>query len=122
MSRPTVIVSTARPGPTSRTAIPSHWLARSSAHIASALRRAAPTAPVRAQSAAPGRGDVVGGRPARLLRLPAPRPLLVHRPGGDLLGLVLATTAVLETFLDVLVPPFALFAPRLLRHVVTSSS
>src|SRR5262249_28686717 len=51
------------------------------------LRLRPPTgAAVRAQSAAPARGDVVRRGAAGLARLPRPRALLVHRPGRDLLG------------------------------------
>jgi hypothetical protein len=44
-------------------------------------------------------------------------PLLVDRPGGNLLGHVLTASLVLEALLDVVVLALALLAPGLLRHL-----
>src|SRR5215510_11323984 len=72
--------------------------------------------PVRTQATPPARGDVLGRRWAGLPRLAAAGPLLVHRPGGDLLGLVLGAASVLEPLLDVFVLPLPLVAPCSPRH------
>src|SRR6266511_2959115 len=71
---------------------------------------------VRAEPSAAPRGDVLDGRPAGLLRLAGPRPLLVHGAGRDLLGQVLRLASLAEPFLDVLVLPLALLVPGSLRH------
>src|SRR5581483_9587477 len=67
-------------------------------------------AAVRAQPAAPGRGHVLLGLPARRPRLTAARPLLVHRARGDLLGPSRALPAVAGALPDVLVLPLPLGA------------
>src|SRR5262249_6154735 len=73
-------------------------------------------AAVRPQAAASAGGDVPGGRPAALPGFAVTRAFLVHRPGRDLLGRVLAAAPFLQSFLDVFVLPFALVARRLPRH------
>src|SRR5438270_6594975 len=65
-------------------------------------------AAVRAQAAAPGGGDVVQRGAARRLGLAVPGPFLVDGAGRDLLGAVLAVSALPRGFLDVLVLPLAL--------------
>src|SRR5215207_9217615 len=80
------------------------------------LRAALRTLGPGAQPAAATRRDVRPRQPRRRLRLARARPLLVHGPRCDLLGLVLGGTPVLDALLDVLVLPFALLAPCLLRH------
>src|SRR5216683_5883415 len=74
-------------------------------------------ASVRPQAAPAPRGDVTDGSRAGLRRLAVTRALLVDRPGGDLLRLLFARSAVEESFLDVLVLAFALVAPCALWHV-----
>src|SRR5262249_29358691 len=79
------------------------------------LRTTARTA-VRSQSAAtPGR-DVLGRRAAGLARLAGARTFFVHGARRDLLGGVVALTAVEQSFLDVVVLPFPLVTPLLSRH------
>src|SRR4029453_6535107 len=80
--------------------------------------RAAAGPAVRAQAAAPARRDVPGRDRARGLGLAGTGSLLVHGSGGDLPRGVPVATSPLEALLDVLVLPFALGAPRLLRHDV----
>src|SRR5688500_3004111 len=75
---------------------------------------------VRAQPAAAARRDVVERRPAGGDRLARPGPLLVHRSGRDLLGLVLAPAALAQAFANVLVLALALVGPAGLRHEMTS--
>ena len=67
------------------------------------------------EAAPPAGGDVVDGALALLLCLAGAGALFVHRPGGDLLGGVLAAALLLETFLDVLVLTLTLGVPCL-RH------
>src|SRR5688500_11922572 len=69
-----------------------------------------------AQAATPPRGDVLPREARRRLRLTRAGALLVHRPGGDLLGLVLGRPTLLEAVLDVLVLALALLAPGLRHH------
>src|SRR4029450_4127432 len=78
--------------------------------------RAAAGPAVRAQAATPAGGDVPGRGRARGLGLAGTGSLLVDGGGGDLLRVVHVATSPLEALLDVLVLPFALGAPRLLRH------
>src|SRR6266566_4714406 len=66
--------------------------------------------------AAATRGDVLDRGAAGLPGLARPRPLLVHRPGGDLFGLVFLRAPLLEALFDVLVLTLALRVPRVLRH------
>src|SRR4051794_3220894 len=77
---------------------------------------------MRAESPAPRRREVLDRGSARGLRLAGAGPLLVHRPGGDLLGLAGRRSAIEETVLDVLELPFAFVGPRSLGHRSTSGS
>src|SRR6478609_6920147 len=80
------------------------------------LRAAFRAIGARAKAPAAARRDVPGGAPGRRLRLAASRALLVDRPRGDLLRLLLRRPALLERLLDVLVLAFPLCRPCLLRH------
>src|SRR6266511_2231747 len=71
---------------------------------------------VRAEPSAAPRGDVLDGRPAGLLGLARPGPLLVHGAGRDLLGDALGFASLAKPFRDVLVLPLALLVPGFLRH------
>src|SRR5256885_721060 len=61
-------------------------------------------------------GDVLDRGTAGLPGLARACPLLVHRSGGDLFGLVFLRAALFEALLDVLVLTLALRVPRVLRH------
>src|SRR5262245_57317621 len=80
------------------------------------LLRASAGSRVRPEAAPASGRDVADRGSAGLLGLARARPLLVHRPGGDLLGRVLVAAPLLQALLDVLVLAFALGAPGLLRH------
>src|SRR4051794_11739259 len=77
---------------------------------------------MRAESPAPRRREVLDRGSARGLRLAGAGPLLVHRPGGNLLGLAGRRAAIEETVLDVLELPFTFVGPRSLGHRSTSGS
>src|SRR6266567_2560885 len=62
------------------------------------------------------RRDVVDRRRARLFSLAVAGALLVHRPGRDLLRLVLVRAALEQPFFDVFVLSFPFVAPRALWH------
>src|SRR5690606_4074996 len=73
-------------------------------------------AAVRTLAAAVSGRNVFGRGAAGLTGLATAGPHLVHRPGGDLLGDVLAPALVLQALLDVVVLTLTPFAPRALRH------
>src|SRR5207237_7357154 len=80
------------------------------------LRPALRPVRARAQAAALAGRHVCPRELRGLLRLAGAGPLLVHGPRSDLLRPLLRRAALLETLLDVLVLPFPLVAPGLLRH------
>src|SRR5581483_908844 len=80
------------------------------------LRASGGAAGSRALPAAAAGRHVGAGELGRRSGLAAPRPLLVDRPGCDLLGPLGGGAALLRAVLDVLVLPFSLVAPCSLRH------
>src|SRR5437868_6546174 len=86
------------------------------------LLGAAALAPrARPEPASAARRDVTTRRARRLSRFAGTRPLLVDRPGSDLLGPLRRAALLLLALLDVLVLAFALVAPGSLRHADPSS-
>src|SRR5690349_1323873 len=71
---------------------------------------------MRSESSASTRRKVLGRTPACGLRLALLRTLLVHGARSNLLGFVLLVPSIEEGTPDVLVLPFTLLVPSLLRH------
>src|SRR3954447_23900723 len=82
------------------------------------VERPATRATVRTQTTPARRRDVLDRGATGLSRLAGPGPLLVDRPGGDLLGLALGGAPIAEAVLDVLVLSLAFRGPGGLRHSV----